>query len=164
MRFLFIDRVLELERERRIVAVKSVSLNEDFFAFHFPADPVMPGSLLIEAFAQAGTILLEASAGLARKALPVLVTSVKFRAAVRPGAEIRVELSVDSIGDEAAALRGEIRQRGELCATGSFGFVLAPMERFFPAEWDAAVRTTYRVWLAGATLTGFARHPLETAS
>lgn len=56
--FLLIDRVVEFERGRRIVAIKNVTINEPFFVGHFPELPIMPGVLVIEAMAQAGCILL----------------------------------------------------------------------------------------------------------
>ena len=56
--FLLVDRVLEMEREKRIVAIKNVTMNEPFFQGHFPGAPVMPGVLIVEAMAQAGAVLL----------------------------------------------------------------------------------------------------------
>src|SRR6186713_1778186 len=60
--FLLVDRVLELEPDRRILAVKNVSINEPFFQGHFPGHPVMPGVLVLEALAQAGGLLTQLSA------------------------------------------------------------------------------------------------------
>src|SRR5262249_57130762 len=56
--FLLIDRVVEIERKKRIVALKNVSINEPFFSGHFPGFPIMPGVLIVEAMAQAGGALL----------------------------------------------------------------------------------------------------------
>ena len=56
--FLLIDRVLEFELRKRLVAIKNVTFNEPFFGGHFPGAPVMPGVLIIEAMAQAGAVLL----------------------------------------------------------------------------------------------------------
>ena len=56
--FLLIDRVVEIERKKRIVAIKNVTINEPFFQGHFPGYPIMPGALVVEAIAQAGGVLL----------------------------------------------------------------------------------------------------------
>src|ERR1700690_542173 len=56
--FLLIDRLIEIERKKRIVAIKNVTINEPFFAGHFPSYPIMPGVLIIESIAQAGGALL----------------------------------------------------------------------------------------------------------
>ena len=63
--FLLVDRVLELEPNQRVLAVKNVSINEPFFQGHFPGHPVMPGVLVLEALAQAGGLLTQLSAAAA---------------------------------------------------------------------------------------------------
>jgi len=95
--FLLVDRVVECDDQKRIVAIKSVSLNEPFFQGHFPGYPVMPGVLQLEAMAQTGGILVNRIGGDARK-IPYLMTidKAKFRKAVRPGDQLRIE--VDLVG------------------------------------------------------------------
>ena len=56
--FLLVDRIVELEPERRVVAIKNVTINEPFFVGHFPGHPIMPGVLIVEAMAQAGGVLV----------------------------------------------------------------------------------------------------------
>src|ERR1051325_11491264 len=92
--FLLIDRVLELTDER-ILALKNVTFNEPYFQGHFPGAPVMPGVLQIEAMAQAGGIL-------ARRTVPfdpekdvmlfMAIDAVKFRRAVTPGDQLKIEV------------------------------------------------------------------------
>ncbi|MEM6701771.1 MAG: 3-hydroxyacyl-ACP dehydratase FabZ [Acidobacteriota bacterium] len=93
---LMIDRVLEIEPGRRIVALKNVSHNEDFFVGHFPEEPVMPGVLVIEALAQAaGLIALAQRDG--ASGLHIYLTGVdkaKFRRPVVPGDQLRLEAEV----------------------------------------------------------------------
>src|SRR5438067_9001877 len=95
--FLQIDRVLELDPDRRIVALKSVTINEPFFNGHFPSTPVMPGVLTIESMAQAGAILglLEKNADLT-KALAYFMGSdeAKFRRPIVPSAQMRIVVEV----------------------------------------------------------------------
>jgi beta-hydroxyacyl-ACP dehydratase FabZ len=94
--FLLVDRVLELEPDRRIVAIKNVTVNEPFFQGHFPGRPVMPGVLIIEALSQAGGLLAFKSIG--ETARPVVyltgVDSAKFRKPVVPGDRLRIEVEV----------------------------------------------------------------------
>src|ERR1700688_2557857 len=90
---LLIDRVLELERRKRIVAIKNVTINEPFFVGHFPGLPIMPGVLIVEAIAQAGGALLLTEVEDHRDKV-VLFTGIeraKFRRPVSPGDQLRLE-------------------------------------------------------------------------
>lgn len=94
--FLLVDRVLELDPDRRIVGIKNVTVNEPFFQGHFPGRPVMPGVLIIEAMAQVGGLLAFKSLGRAKKPVVYLtgVDGAKFRKPVVPGDRIRFEIDV----------------------------------------------------------------------
>lgn len=94
--FLLVDRILELEPEKRVVAIKNVTINEPFFQGHFPGYPVMPGVLIIEAMAQAGgVLLLEAVKNPENKLVFFLgLENVKFRQQVIPGDTLRFELEM----------------------------------------------------------------------
>lgn len=95
--FLLVDRVLEMEAGKRIVAQKNVSVGEWFFQGHFPDYPIMPGVLIVEALAQAGAILLlseESSKG--RLPLFAGINDCRFRAQVRPGDVLRLEVALTS--------------------------------------------------------------------
>jgi len=93
---LLVDRILELEPEKRVVAIKNVTANEPFFQGHFPGYPVMPGVLIIEAMAQAGGVLmLEAIKNPEGKLVFFLgIDKVKFRQQVTPGDTLRFELEM----------------------------------------------------------------------
>ena len=87
--FVMIDRVLEFVGEDELVAIKNVTINEPFFAGHFPGNPVMPGVLQLEAMAQAaGVLLLRRGSMEGKVALFMSADKVKFRKAVRPGDQI----------------------------------------------------------------------------
>lgn len=92
--FLLIDRVLELEPNKKLVALKNVSINEDFFKGHFPEEKVMPGVLIIEALAQAGCIYFYYSRNLEGKDLYYYLGKVtaKFLTPVVPGDQLRLEI------------------------------------------------------------------------
>ena len=94
--FLLVDRVLEVEPGKRIVALKNVTVNEEFFQGHFPGKPVMPGVLIVEAMAQAGGILMLSDVP-DRDSKLVLFTGIdeaRFRRPVVPGDQLRLEAEV----------------------------------------------------------------------
>jgi 3-hydroxyacyl-[acyl-carrier-protein] dehydratase len=93
---LLIDRVLELKRKERIVAIKNVTINEPFFNGHFPGLPIMPGVLVVEAIAQAGGALLLTEVD-DRDGKVMVFTGIeraKFRRPVTPGDQLRLEVEV----------------------------------------------------------------------
>src|SRR5271155_4327771 len=94
--FLLIDRVLELKRKERIVAIKNVTINEPFFNGHFPGLPIMPGVLIVEAIAQAGGALLLTELEDRSGKLMVFtgIERAKFRHPVSPGDQLRIEVEV----------------------------------------------------------------------
>src|SRR3954469_18093745 len=107
--FLLIDKVIEIERRKRIVALKSVTINEPFFQGHFPDYPIMPGVLIVEAMAQAGgTLLLTEIADRDHKLM--LFTGIergKFRKPVVPGDQLRLEVEVLQWRSTAVKMQGK---------------------------------------------------------
>src|SRR6266478_4216163 len=93
---LLIDRVLELKRKKRIVAIKNVTVNEPFFCGHFPGLPIMPGVLIVEAMAQAaGALLLTEVEDRAGKLMVFTgIDRARFRRPVSPGDQLRIEVEV----------------------------------------------------------------------
>lgn len=94
--FLLIDRVVEIEPRQRIVALKNVTINEPFFAGHFPSLPIMPGVLIVEAIAQAGGALLLTEIEDRENKL-IMFTGVeraRFRRPVVPGDQLRIEVTL----------------------------------------------------------------------
>jgi 3-hydroxyacyl-[acyl-carrier-protein] dehydratase len=94
--FLLIDRVVEIVRKQKIVAIKNVTINEPFFAGHFPNMPVMPGVLIVEAIAQAGGALLltEVEDRTNKLILFTGIERAKFRRPVVPGDQLRIEVEL----------------------------------------------------------------------
>ena len=94
--FLLIDRVVEIARKERIVAIKNVTINEPFFTGHFPNMPIMPGVLIVEAIAQAGGALLLTEVE-DRDSKLIMFTGIeraKFRRPVVPGDQLRIEVEL----------------------------------------------------------------------
>ena len=97
--FLLVDRVLELEKGVRIVALKNVTMNEHFFSGHFPARPVMPGVLMLEALAQAAALLsfesLNTEPGDDTVVYFVGIDGARFKRPVGPGDQLILEAQID---------------------------------------------------------------------
>ena len=101
--FLLIDRVVEFEPTKRLVAIKNVTINEPFFQGHFPGYPIMPGVLVVEAMAQAGGMIMMAEIPDREKKLVVFtgIERAKFRRPVTPGDQLRIEVEVLSFRPRA---------------------------------------------------------------
>ena len=97
--FLLVDRVLELEKNVRIKALKNVTMNEPFFAGHFPARPVMPGVMMLEALAQTAALLSFESLGTEPGEDTVVyfvgIDGARFKRPVEPGDQLILEASID---------------------------------------------------------------------
>jgi 3-hydroxyacyl-[acyl-carrier-protein] dehydratase len=107
--FLLIDRITEIQRTRRIVALKNVSVNEPYFVGHFPQGPIMPGVLVVEAMAKAGGVLLLIEFP-DREHKLLLFTGIeraKFRRPVSPGDQLRIEVDVLAWRGTAGRMQGK---------------------------------------------------------
>ena len=117
--FLLVDRVLELDPGKRIKALKNVTMNEPFFQGHFPAKPVMPGVLIIEALAQAGGILAAEIRGAEKQGEIIYfmgMDTVRFRKPVVPGDQLMLEARVLRMRSRVAKMAGRALVDGQLVA------------------------------------------------
>jgi 3-hydroxyacyl-[acyl-carrier-protein] dehydratase/UDP-3-O-[3-hydroxymyristoyl] N-acetylglucosamine deacetylase/3-hydroxyacyl-[acyl-carrier-protein] dehydratase len=120
-----VDRVLEINPGKSIVAIKNVTCNESFFEGHFPQVKIMPGVLIVEAVAQAGGILLYHSLPEPEKKLVVLskIQNAKFRKIVVPGDQLRLEAEIIKFRTRFCHVRGkafvdkEIALEGDIIAS-----------------------------------------------
>ncbi|HET9212489.1 MAG TPA: 3-hydroxyacyl-ACP dehydratase FabZ [Thermoanaerobaculia bacterium] len=115
---LLVDRVLEMEPGKRIVAVKNVTVNEPVFLGHFPGRPVMPGVFLIEGMAQAGGLLLlhDVPDRQSKLLLFASIEEAKFRRPVVPGDQVRYEIEVLRLRSTYCKLAGKALVDGQLAA------------------------------------------------
>ena len=117
--FLLVDRILEIDGDRKIVGIKNVSFNENFFQGHFPNKPVMPGVLICEAMAQVGAIFAHnARGGMEENKVFVLtgLDKVKFKKPVEPGDQLRIEITCVKRRGPFWKLQGMASVDGKLAA------------------------------------------------
>jgi len=116
--FLLIDAILEMERLKRIVGIKNVTIHEDYFAGHFPGQPVMPGVLIVESMAQAGGVLLlqEVEDRESKLLYFVAIDDARFRRPVVPGDQLRIEVNVLSWRGNFCKLAGTASVDGQRAA------------------------------------------------
>ncbi len=129
--FLLIDRVVEIERKKRIVAIKNVTINEPFFQGHFPGYPIMPGALVVEAIAQAGGTLLMPEVPDPHNKLMVFtgIERARFRNPVVPGDQLRIEVKVLNWKPRYAKLEGRATVDGKLACEATVMCALVPRVR-----------------------------------
>ena len=115
---LLVDRVLEIEPKKRIVAIKNVTVNEEFFAGHFPDHPIMPAVLIIEAMAQVGGVLLLSTVDKPKERLVYFmgIDKARFRKPVIPGDQLRFELNLVKLRSRTCKMKGAAFVDGALVA------------------------------------------------
>ncbi len=111
MRWIWIDRFELFEPGKRAVAIKNVSMAEDYLHDHFPGFPVMPASLLIEGMAQTSGILVGAAREFREKVILAKIGRAEFRRLVRPGEQVVYDAAIERINESGASIRGKIRAR-----------------------------------------------------
>jgi 3-hydroxyacyl-[acyl-carrier-protein] dehydratase len=117
--FLLVDRILEIEPEKRIVGIKNVTYNEPFFPGHFPGRPIMPGVLIVEAMAQTAGVLVFKSLPEEKYGRPVYflgIDHVRFRKPVTPGDQLRLELEITKHRQATWGFKGKALVDGKLVA------------------------------------------------
>ncbi|HQP10264.1 MAG TPA: UDP-3-O-acyl-N-acetylglucosamine deacetylase [Candidatus Omnitrophota bacterium] len=121
--FLLVDRVIEIEKGKKAVGIKNVTINESFFRGHFPTRPVMPGVLMIEAMAQvSGIAILTNEIHHGKVAFFMAVDNVKFRKVVSPGDQLIMEVEVLRDKSRTAQTRGQAKVNGEIVAEADMVF------------------------------------------
>lgn len=123
--FLLVDRIIELEVDKRAVGIKNVTINDNFFPGHFPGRPVMPGVLIVEALAQvAGVLMLHKKENKGKLAFFMSIDKVKFRKTVTPGDQLRLEVDVIRLKSKTGQVSGKAIVDGNVVAEADLMFSL----------------------------------------
>lgn len=134
MRFILIDRILELHPDQSAIGLKNVTMSEDFLAHHFPHRPIMPGVLIVESMVQLADWLVRVSSDFKMIGLAVAFDRMKFRNVVRPGDQMIVKVSLTSHQDNLASFKGEAHVGDKLAASAHFTLTLEPIDTYISSE------------------------------
>jgi 3-hydroxyacyl-[acyl-carrier-protein] dehydratase len=123
--FLLVDRVIELEPGKRVVAIKNVTANEPEFTGHFPERPILPGVLMVEALAQAGAVaVLSLPEYRGKLALFAGIDECRFRRIVVPGDQLLLKIEVERLRGMFGKARGVASVDGEVACEGLISFII----------------------------------------
>jgi 3-hydroxyacyl-[acyl-carrier-protein] dehydratase len=143
MRFVLIDRLIELAPGVRAVAAKTFSPDDEVFSDHFPGNPIVPGTLLLEAMTQTAGWLTAATTGFRRGTQLALVSDARFRRPVRPGVELRLVATLESMRPSACEARVEAHADTQLAATARVVLHIFDLEGEGTAAFQAWARGTF---------------------
>ncbi|MFC5466426.1 3-hydroxyacyl-ACP dehydratase FabZ [Lederbergia graminis] len=123
--FLLVDRIVEIEDEKRAVGIKNVSANEEFFNGHFPDYPVMPGVLIVEALAQVGAVaMLKKEENRGKLAFFAGIDNCRFKRQVKPGDQLRLEVEIIRIKGPIGKGKGIATVDGEVACETEITFAI----------------------------------------
>lgn len=126
---LMVDRVIEMVGDERVVGVKNVTINEQFFQGHYPGTPIMPGVLIVEAMAQlSGVLLLRKLEHTGQVAVLISIDKVRLRRPVVPGDQLRLEAEVMKASGRRAHVRCQAFVAGETAGEAELRFMLVDAE------------------------------------
>ena len=148
MKFFLVDRILELEPPKRIVAVKNVSLAEEYLADHFPAYPVLPGVMMVEALVQTAAWLVRASTDFEKNLILLKeAQNVRYGTFVKPGMQLVMEVTALEIGPDASRFKATGRCEGQVALQAKLTLQhlnVADADPYGGAEADALLRPFWR--------------------
>lgn len=122
--FLMVDRVLERVEGEKVVAIKNVTINEPFFQGHYPATPVMPGVMIVEAMAQVGGLAVGGAPE--EDSIPLLAAleKIRFRAVVKPGDQLVITATVKAMRANIVKIEAQAKVEDKIVAQGELTFTI----------------------------------------
>lgn len=134
MRFLFVDRILELESGKCAVGIKNVTMTEDVFAHHFPDTPIMPGALIVEALVQLADWVVREASDFRQTGQASSLRRAKFRRMIKPGDQLRLEVEIVSRTADEVAVVGKAYCEERLAALAEFSLALHPLDEWLSPD------------------------------
>jgi len=134
VRFLLVDRIVELERGRRATGIKNVTLSEDFLADHFPEQPVMPGVMIAEAMAQLADWVVREASDFRCMGVVSSYDRLRFRNFVVPGDQLRLEVEITGQDASQATVKGKAYREGQVVTSAEFTLALREAEPAMVAQ------------------------------
>jgi 3-hydroxyacyl-[acyl-carrier-protein] dehydratase len=134
VRYLLVDRIVELERGRRAIGIKNVTMSEDFLADHFPEQPVMPGVLIAESLVQLADWVIRDSTQFQCIGLASSFERLRFRHFVMPGDQLRLEVEILSQDGAQATVKGKAFRGEQLVTSADFTLALHAAAELVSAE------------------------------
>lgn len=128
--FVMVDRIIELEDDKRAVGIKNVTINEPFFQGHYPDLPTMPGVMIAEALAQVGGIMLLASRR-DQDLVPYLagISNLRWKKPVYPGDQMKITVEMLKSKKNLGKVKGKVEVDGKVVVKGEMSFALVPAEK-----------------------------------
>ena len=148
MRFLLVDRILSLERDKTATGLKNVTMSEDYLNFHFPHFPVMPGMLIAEALVQLADWVIREGSDFQRMGVANSFEQMKFYQLVQPGDQLRLQVQLGEQRDGLAQVKGSAFCDEQRMAMVQFSLTIQPLERYLP---PAEARLMYQLLTRTAT-------------
>lgn len=147
MRYIMIDRILEVQKNKSVTAVKNITLSDDVFMDHFPGNPIYPGALILESLSQTAGALIEISHDFRYKAIVFMVENAKYRDYIRPGDQVMLKAEIMSEKENYVRVKAKATVGTTVKVNANLVFTLVDMEEFSDRRLRYLSEILYEMWL-----------------